>query len=184
MSVPVGKRGVSKMEFFHLAHKLNREMTMLLIRDFGIKSISRDLKSFCHSAKMNEEDRTAYIGLCQKYHIDVEADWPLWLIEHYRNWILQILRSLIDNITSASTIYPAPPDFDYWHNLRKKYQKEAQADCNKLLKAVQLISEIAPVKKEKLLPYIELIEKEIGAIKAWQKNTNRQRANYIKSLEQ
>ena len=72
MSVPVGKRGVSKMEFFHLAHKLNREMTMLLIRDFGIKSISRDLKSFCHSAKMNEEDRNELRGLLNQLTDKIE----------------------------------------------------------------------------------------------------------------
>jgi uncharacterized protein YbcC (UPF0753/DUF2309 family) len=76
MSVPEGKRGVSQMDFLHLAYKLNKDITLLLIRDFGVKSISRDLKTFIHSAKMNYEDREIFKELCKKYCIDVEANYP------------------------------------------------------------------------------------------------------------
>lgn len=183
MSVPKGKRSVSQMEFFHLAHKLHREITLLMIRDFGVKSISRDLKSFVHSAKMNETDRTAFTELCNKYHIDVEAEWPLWLIDSYRTWIVQLLRELVNNITTANTIYPAAPDYDMWFNLRKKYQKLAQANCNQLLQAMKSVGDVLPVTYEKLMPYIELIEREITAIKNWQKNTNRQRNSYYKQIQ-
>ena len=183
MSVPKGKRNVSRMEFFHLAHKLHREITLLMVRDFGVKSISRDLKSFTHSAKMNEEDRIAFTELCNKYHIDVEAEWPLWLIDSYRNWIVQLLRALVNNITTANTIYPAAPDYDMWFNLKKKYQKLAQANCNQLLQAMQSISYTLPVNHEKFMPYVEMLQNEMTAIKNWQKNTNKQRNSYYKQLQ-
>lgn len=181
MSVPVGKRTVSKMEFFHLAKKLKRDVTLLLIRDFGVKSISRDLKTFTHSAKMNEDDRKEFCELCNKYHIDVEAEWPMWLIDEYRDNILQLLRLLKENIVTANTIYPVEPDFEYWHNLRRKHQKLAQANCYQLLDALQDICYVLPVNKEKLMPYVELIEKEMNAIKNWQKRTNQQYKKYLES---
>lgn len=183
MSVPVGKRTVSKLEFFHLAYKMNRDITLLLVRDFGVKSISRDLKTFTHAAKMSEEDREKFVELSSKYHIDVEADYPSWLIQHYREWILELLRSLISNITKANTIYPSPPDYDYWHNRRREYQKLAQADCYQILQTLQSICYILPVKKEKLMPYVEMADNEITALKNWQKTSNRQRNNYYKSIK-
>lgn len=175
MSVPEGKRSVSPVEYLHLAYKLNREVTMLLIRDFGVKSISRDLKTFTHAAKMSVDDRSTFEALCKKYHIDVEADYPLWLIEHYRNVVLNILQQMCENITTANTIYPTEHDYDYWHNLRRKYQKLAQSNCYQLLQALQSIAYILPMNKEKIMPYVELVEAEIKALKNWQRRTNQQR---------
>ena len=181
MSVPVGIRTVSKVEFLHLAKKLKRDITFLLIRDFGVKSISRNLKSFAHSAKMNEADRTAFYELCNKYHIDVEAEWPVWLMDEYRNNVLQLLRLLKENIVTANTIYPTEPDFEYWHNLRRKHQKLAQANCYQLLDTFQDICEILPVDKEKLMPYVGMLEHELNAIKNWQKRTNQQFKKYLEN---
>ncbi len=87
MSVPLNKRSESRVEFLHTLFKLQKELTLLFIRDFGAKPVTRKLKSFVHSAKMAEEDRIAYMALCEKYHIDVEAEWPLWLIEHYWSYV-------------------------------------------------------------------------------------------------
>lgn len=45
MSVPKHKRSESPMEFLHNALSLRREMTELLLRDFGVKSrIRKHLK--------------------------------------------------------------------------------------------------------------------------------------------
>ena len=59
MSVPASKRGKSKTEFFHSVYKLNDEITRLLLRDFGLKTINRDLNAFTYRAKMTEEERIA-----------------------------------------------------------------------------------------------------------------------------
>ena len=104
MSVPLNKRSESRVEFLHTLFKLQKELTLLFIRDFGAKPVTRKLKSFVHSAKMAEEDRIAYMALCEKYHIDVEAEWPLWLIEHYRTKLLAIMESLETNVVTANTI--------------------------------------------------------------------------------
>lgn len=45
MSVLKNKRSVSSLEFYHNAITLRREITMLLLRDFGIKDKVRSIKS-------------------------------------------------------------------------------------------------------------------------------------------
>ncbi len=174
MSVPLGRRNESNLEFLHLLGKLQKNLTLLFIRNFGVKCITRDLKTFTHSAKMPEGDRNLFSAICNKYHIDVETEWPMWLIEHYREKILRILDSMEENIVTANTIYPNSADYLYWHNLRRKHQKLAQADCYKLLRAMQNICYILPVDKEKLMPYVEMIQQEIDALKKWQNRTNAQ----------
>ena len=159
--------------------KLQREITLLFIRDLGVKSVNRDLKNFTHNARMSQEDRETYTALCDKYHIDAEAEWPLWLIEHYRKRMLSILDSLEDNIVTGNTIYPNTTDYEYWHNLRKKYQKLAQADCYRLLRLLQDICYVLPVDKEKIMPYVELASKELQALKNWQNRTNAQYKKFL-----
>ena len=48
---------------------------------------------------------------------------------------------------------------------------------------MQNICYILPVDKEKLMPYVELIEKELNAIKAWQARTNAQYAKFLKNRQ-
>ncbi|GHT83748.1 hypothetical protein FACS1894137_05730 [Spirochaetia bacterium] len=38
MSVLKSKRGLSKLEFYHNARKMRKELTLLTLRDFGIHS--------------------------------------------------------------------------------------------------------------------------------------------------
>lgn len=182
MAVPLGKRGESKLEFLHILFRLQKSMTLLFIRDFGVKSISRDLRTFTYAAKMPEKDRELFIAMCSKYHIDVESEWPLWLIEHYRMKLISILDSMEENVVTANTIYPNYADYEYWHNLRRKHQKLAQADCYRLLRAMQNICYILPVDKERLMPYVELIQQELEAIKSWQKRTNAQYKKHCQNM--
>lgn len=170
MSVPAGKRGKSSTEFFHSAYKLNDSITQLLIRDFGVRSISRDLKTFTHCAKMSKEDRENFSSICDKYHIDVEAEYPLWVIEHYRNVILNILAEMINNITQANTIYPDTMD-DL--KLRKAYQWKAIANCYQLLQHFQTAIRILPVDVNRYAPYVDMINKEIASLKDWKKSDNK-----------
>lgn len=167
LSVPKNQRKKSSKEFFYNAYKLNDEITTLLLRDFGVKSINRDLKTFTHSAKMSQEDRCAFNGLCAKYNIDVETEYPAWLLDYYREWILQILREFINNLTQANTIYPGTRE-EYL--FRKKYQWMAQGNCYQLLQALQTAVRVLPVDAEKYMPYVGKILDELESIKNWKKS--------------
>lgn len=170
-SVPLSKRSKSKVEFFNQAYRISENITNLLLKDFGIKKHSKDLKTFSYKAKMSEEDRENFINLCNKYHIDVEADYPLWLIEYYRDWILSSLRELIRNITIANTIYPTTENEFFY---RRRFQWNAIGNCFDLLQAMQIILRILhKADLEKYMPYVKQISDELESLKAWKKADNR-----------
>ena len=64
MSVIKNKRSLSELEFFHNAIKLRREMTSLLLRDFGIKARNKDTQVIPKLYKMEKEDGEAFLKLC------------------------------------------------------------------------------------------------------------------------
>lgn len=170
MTVPKYKRTKSNIEFFHFAYRLNDNITRLLIRDFGIKRVCKDLKAFTYTAKMERSDREYFIGLCNKYNINLETEYPLWLIEYYRTWILYLLRQMIDNITQANTIYASSENEFYF---RRQYQWRAIGNCYQLLQAMQTAIRILPVDVEKYMPYVNDINKELELLKAWKKADNK-----------
>lgn len=170
MTVPKNERSASKVEFFHYAYKLNNALTQLFVKDFGIKRVSRDLKAFTFNAKMSGEDREKFMELCDKYEINVESEYPMWLLEYYRDWILSLLRNLINSITQANTIYPTTESEFY---IRRKYQWEAISICYQLKQAMQIAIQNLPVKLEKYMPYVGMIETELTHLKAWRKSDNK-----------
>ena len=44
MTVPKNKRSVSKTEFFEKIYKMNDAITQFVVKDFGIKRVTRDLE--------------------------------------------------------------------------------------------------------------------------------------------
>lgn len=170
MTVPKYKRSASAVEFFHYAYTLNDRITTLLIKDFGIKRTSRDLKAFTYTAKMDGKDRAEFLELCTKYGVNVEASYPLWIVEYYRDWILALLREMINNITQANTVYATN---EYEFNFRRQYQWRAIGNCYQLLQAMQTAIRILPVDVEKYMPYVNMITKELELLKAWKKGDNK-----------
>lgn len=173
MSVPVNKRGESSVKFLDLADKIRNTITMLLIKDFGVKTISKDLKSFTHSAKMTREDKETFMSICEKYHIDVEAEYPLWVIEYFRSLVLEILKDFTWNLTTANTIYATNIAE---MNLRRQYQWKAIADCEQLIQAFQWAVNVLPVDKNKYMGFIDMINMEIELLRKWKKSDNKYRS--------
>lgn len=175
MSEPKGKRGITSTEFYDAAQRLNAEITNLLLRDFGAKPSCRDLWSFCHNAKMSSEDKLAYTQLCEKYHIDVEASYPLWLIEHYREHMLATMDELLDSIDQANGIYvdvKSPNALNEFH-LRRSWQWRAIGCCRSLSRQMRRIIETLPVDANKYMRYVDQISKELDWLKSWKKSDNR-----------
>ena len=170
MSVVAGKRGTTQVDFFKRAYRLNDSITQLLIRDFGIKSRLRDLTTFTYSAKMSKKDREKFMELCNKYSIDVEASFPYWLIEHYREKILNILAEMINNITQAYTIYPGSLAEC---ELKRRYQWSAISNCYQLLQSFQIAIRNLPVNITKYETFVTEIKAEIESLKEWKKNGNK-----------
>jgi hypothetical protein len=146
MSVLKNKRGLSKLEFYHNAKTMRREMTKLTLRDFGIHS---------RGAKFKEET-----GSQQPEGFYDE------LIEEFSKNIRLLLRNMAWNIRRANTIYPVN---NAELELRRIYQDKAINSCELLKEEILYCEDVLPIKVSKFIPYIEQIEFEIKLLKGWRK---------------
>lgn len=117
MSVLKNNRSLSNLEFYNNAQKLRIEITNFLLRDFGVRDKVR-------RAKDDPE-------------VPIIEEYPDWLITFFRQSIITLLRSLMQNITAANTIYPVTMS-----ELaeRRKYQTLAIINCEQLLADKMLIA--------------------------------------------
>ena len=146
MSVIKSKRGLSKMEFYHNARKLRKDMTEFIRREFGVHS------------RTNRIDQT------------LPANWYSEDIKTIADNLRLLLRNLLWNITAANTIY-AKNESEL--QTRRHYQTEAIINCQQLIQELQFAEDSLPINAEKLLPYIEAIGFEITLLKGWRKSDNK-----------
>lgn len=172
MSVPTWKRSISKMEFFHNALELRKELTNLLMRDFGIKNIKRDITYVGKIENFTQDELDIIIPIFEKYKIgkDFLDVYPLWLRDKTRTYIMDVLRNLISNITQANTIYPNCESEFYD---RRNFQNHAIANCEELYQEMQYIISVLPTNVNKYMRYVDMIEKEIALLKGWRKSDNK-----------
>ena len=169
MSVPERLRSQSKYEFYMNAVKLRRQLTKLLLRDMGIKKLIRNIK--VKTEGMEPQDADLLLGVMEKYELTVfPGEYPLWLIEKFRDSVWEILRDMHINITRAYSIW-ATNEAEAMG--RRICQDRAIADCESLLQELQLGLDVLPIKAEKYMPYVDTIEKEIALLKGWRKADNK-----------
>jgi hypothetical protein len=148
MSVLKSKRSLSKLEFYHHARKLRKEMTDFMRRDFGV-----------HSRK---NARNIDPGLPDDYYAED--------IGEFTKNIKILLRNLMWNITGGNTIYPATlADLEQ----RRHYQNSAIINCEQLHQELLFCEDTLPVKVSQFVPYVEKIEFEITLLKGWRKSNNK-----------
>jgi len=151
MSVLKNNRNLSKLEFYHNARTLREDMTNFLLRDFGVRDKVRKYKG-----EGNVE-------------VTVIEEYPEWLITFFRESIINLLRSLMMNITAGNTIYPTTAE-----ELaeRRRYQNEAIVNCQQLLCELTYCADVLPVELGKFLPYADKVSFEIKLLKGWRKSSN------------
>jgi hypothetical protein len=150
MSVLKNRRGLSKLEFYHHARRMRKELAMLTLRDFGVHSRGAAFKA----ATGSQQPEGFYDEL---------------IAEFARN-IRNLLRDMMRNITAGNTIYPV----NAMEILeRRRYQTAAIINCEQLLQELQYCEDVMPVKVSKFVPYIEQLEFEIKLLKGWRKANNK-----------
>ena len=124
MTILKRKRNVAKMEFYHNAIKLRFEITELLLRDFGLKNRRRNLEFAKEVYDMTDDDLQEIEEVLSAYNVKNSFidKFPSWLIDKERNYFLDILRDLIQNICNANTIRITNKEEYY---LRRNYQNKA-----------------------------------------------------------
>jgi len=121
MSVRVPDRGQSKADFIHNAIRLRKEVTELLLRDFGIKgkvydeiktarideaTHERFLRVIGHYAMRETDRRELEDIICNcSYDEKTIEQYPTWLIDYFRKSILRCLEALMNNLYLGNSIY-------------------------------------------------------------------------------
>lgn len=172
MSVAKGKRTLSEVAFYDNAYKLHMELTKYLLNDFGIKKSSYDYNIFMNRAKIAKDDKEKLMELFEKYGIEVESDYARYVVYHYRDAIINLLDSMIENISRAYTIFPNTEED--W-NMKRRYQNQAIGDINVIKTKLLIASKALPVNFERYTPFVKQIDEEITKLKQWRGDCNKQR---------
>jgi len=167
MSVPVSKRGISDLEFYKNAIRLRKEMTNLLLRDFGIKPKVRNpiIKIGQDTAEAEEIKK-----LIQENNVSITDEYPMWLIDHFRTKMINIMSTMVLNIRMANSIYPNSNEEFYE---RRLHQDRSIGNCEQLLEMMQYAMDIFPIDAQKLMRYVEMIDRERLLLKGWRKSDNK-----------
>jgi len=144
------KRGLSRLEFYHNARRLRKELTALILRDFGIHSRGKRFKEETGSQQP------------EGYYDE--------LVDEFSKNMRMLLRNMMLNITAGNTIYPTTHEE---LATRRMYQNGAIINCEQLLQEILYCEDVMPVKASVFIPYIEKIEFEIKLLKGWRKSNSK-----------
>jgi hypothetical protein len=144
------KRGLSRLEFYHNARRMRKEITALTLRDFGVHSRGKKFKEDTGSQQP------------EGYYDE--------LIKHFTKKIWQLLDNLLLNITAGNSIFPVTLEE---LATRRMYQNGAIVNCEQLLQEILYCEDIMPVKASVFIPYVEKIEFEIKLLKGWRKSNSK-----------
>lgn len=172
MSVIKAKRSVSKMQFFQNAIQLRKYVTFRLLRDFGIKHKVWNKTFLIESGNLSDQDRATLNELLSRCdHVGAIEEYPQWFISAERASVMQILHNLIQHITYANSIYITDKATAVE---RRNYQNLAIADCEHLIQELGYIIDVIPeVDANKLIPFVEMTQKESALLKSWRKSDNK-----------
>lgn len=169
MSVLKSKRKASQFEVFHHLYKMRKEITDLLLRDFGYsfeKAAKRLDKRFGRPyEQLSEAERERY----DRTKIRWEA-FDDWFIYDQRQTIVDCLRAITREVYIANSIYPTCMEELVE---RRLHQDKAVGLCYDLTQELQYAIETLPVDVNIYLRFGEMIQTEINLIKGWRKADNK-----------
>ena len=171
MSVLKSKRKASQFEVFHHFYKMRKEVTDLLLRDFGfdleraIKNISKKFFGGRPYEELTPEEKDRYDKLVEK-----DIAFAEWFIKDERQAVVDCLRTIGKEVFTANSIYPT-----YMEELveRRLHQDRAIGQCYRLTQELQYAIETLPVDVNKYLRFAEMIQTEINLLKGWRKSDNK-----------
>lgn len=170
MSVLKAKRKSSQFEVFHHFYKTRKEITDLLLRDFGYdleRAEKRVAKMFGgrNYEELTPEEKVRYDKLKAK-----NEAFDNWFIEDERKCIVDCLREITKEVFMANSIYPTVMEELVE---RRLCQDRAVRQCYRLTQELQYAIETLPVDVNKYLRFADMIQTEINLIKGWRKSDNK-----------
>jgi hypothetical protein len=170
MSVLKNKRKESQFEVIKHFYRLRKDITDLLLRDFGYnkqKSEKKVQKMFGGKSfeNMNQKEKDHYLKRLQ-----INNGFEEWFVGYQRDTIMDCVRNTTQYIFMANSIYPTIQEE---LTQRRIFQDKAIGQCYRLLQELQYTIEILPVNIDKYVKFIDDINKEIVLLKSWRKSDNK-----------
>ena len=169
MSVLKSKRKPSQFEVFHQLTKLRKDITDLLLRDFGFDTVKAERRLEKRFGKpfeeLDEKQQATYTR--QKRRWDAFDE---WFIEDERKTIVNCLRAITREVYIANSIYPTVQEE---LTERRLHQDRAIGLCYTLTQELQYAIETLPVDVNQYLRFGEMIQAEVNLIKGWRKSDNK-----------
>ena len=169
MSVLKSKRKPSQFEVFHQLTKLRKDITDLLLRDFGFDTAKAEKRLEKRFGKpfeeLDEKQQATYTR--QKRRWDAFDE---WFIEDERKTIVNCLRAITREVYIANSIYPTVQEE---LTERRLHQDRAIGLCYTLTQELQYAIETLPVDVNQYLRFGEMIQAEVNLIKGWRKSDNK-----------
>jgi hypothetical protein len=170
MTVVKRKRKESQFEVFHHFYKVRKNITDLLLRDFGYSA----KKSEGYLSKMFGGRPYDELKEHEQKHYDLRKrktnSFEEWFILDQREAVMDCLRNIMEYIFVANSIYPLYPEELVE---RRIHQDKAIGQCYRLLQELQYAIETLPVDITSYLRFAEEIEKQISLLKGWRKSDNK-----------
>ena len=170
MAVLKSKRKPSQFEVFHHLYKLRRNITDLLLRDFGY-SFPKEEKRL--SKRFGNRPYGELSDTEKAHHDRLKARWEAfdeWFVKDERGVIIDCLREITKHVFIANSIYPTCNE----ELIRRRiHQDEALGQCYRLAQELQYAIETLPVDVNAYTQFGEMIQTEIALIKGWRKSDNK-----------
>ena len=170
MSVLKSKRKSSQFEVFHHLYKTRKEVTDLLLRDFGydLERAEKKVEKMFGGRRYEEltpEEKVRYDKLKAK-----NEAFDTWFIEDERKCVVDCLREITKEVFMANNIYPT-----VMKELveRRLCQDRAVGQCYRLTQELQYAIETLPVDVNKYTRFADMIQTEINLFKGWRKSDNK-----------
>lgn len=171
MSVPKGKRNESRFEAQHHFFKLRKEVTDLMLLDFGfsVEKYEKQIDHYrasCEHTENAEEITARYQKKCDSFN--------KWFIDKECDAVLEILRNIEREFTLGNSIYPSDTPAKLSEFIeRRRHIDAAIGWCYVLKQEINYIIRTLPVDLNKYERFADAIDRQVALYKGVRKADNR-----------
>ena len=170
MPVPKSKRKESRFEAQHNLYILRKEVTNLIVADFGFS----DEKYMAQMESYRAAHRSAenVDAVCARWQDKCEG-FKAWYIDEEGRAIIEILRCIQTEFSMANSVFPSRTHAKLLEFLQRRWHmNRAIGYCYALKQEMQYAIETLPVDINKFERFADLIDKEIALIKGVRQASN------------
>lgn len=185
MSVPVGKRKKTGLEYYIKAQKLYMYCLVFIEMDFCCKTSTKDVKSYIKTLNLSKEDKAIVNDLVSRDIIGLEVSSCQFIIDKFKNETIDLLEQFMTDLNIAYGLYP---DTMYLFHKKRWYVQDAINCCNVLIMKFEVYLQVLPVKykkengKSNIKMYevlTEMLTEEITLLKELKKRVNASRSSIM-----